>query len=1445
MTRTIKTNLIRILSIMVAVCCVFGFLTMPKTGAKANDVKTTLENYMWVEADALVNVTSEDKSGVRFTTKVYYEFASTNASGSNSLKGIYGSKAKFLFGMVIADQLYLDEQGQVAEREEITVDTPTAITIAYTKPENFDGRWTNQISDYTASISYREDKLRSDFINHDANAQPGEKTYFTNGEYNEEEFKALLTRVYAERLIARAYVQVTKEDGEVEYIYSTTSTVASVRDVANDKYVQNKDDAEWLKEYGWLATKYLSTATYKDAFVDVDGDNAGEIFATDLTDYTEFVLGQKALDASKITATEATTALSEEVLANMELGKTYTLACYDNNGNVLNLNLKPVTEVITTPGEFKSIFDLSAGIGNEYCVDRGSFYSCVVDGYFVLGNDLNMKDVKLDHNLVCAYDANTTVTAYGVGFYGTFDGNGYTISNLDVSRSVANFKMTQTGDFMILNKNASGVATSTTSSYYPTVAANHSCSHSSGTGVGVFASLGYGATIKNVAFTNAKSSNSSFLAMFTEGGATLDGNAEWGTFAGFEEVDASAYAIRYSKTASGVDISTTCTGGTDCLVHGETDCAATAGTKYVKCKGNIGCIHCQRMDTHDPVFYPVVLENSYYNVAIREGKIWNRLEVAYGNVATAKANAGIVYENLYIDINDQTSNFRGIFNSFGNAKTDAITTINNVVLNYSGANVTAANYGLLRGENKVYSGANTYKDIYFKDTAINNLVIITEKTANLINYNSLNYVASNLEGTNKIANVLQYTSLEAYKQAIANEETSVSGFNKYWNTSAGVPFWSAHYADTITFDVGGVVSDGTENFTIMADGTQQSVKVSAFDYFGKALEFETAESSDLGLATVDKTGLITFAEEIEASEATVTITLTIAGKVFTATATIQGGFEIVDASKVVTYSQDQGRFNFDGFEAEGVVFSNDTILEASVIYNGVTTNLTKQVIQVKDYGIVGGKNWTEVPGSVGASGTDSTGTGDDTMVNFNAFLGENVVKFAVNINEDGSYDPDLFTQKLVVKVNTGTEEAPVYKNYLFNNFKAYSAIITNVGQLAEVLSVKTTSTLNKGYYILANNIVATRGIYKVTHANPNSSKTMGFQGVFDGQGYYLNNGLAGSSYGLFDQIVSTAEMPTTIRNVSLTTYSGANSFVGFAKSLVTDTNETVTAADGANITVSKYPVEFYNVHYKPTTSTIHGLFYANPNYVNYKLRNVVVNFENLRGHQTYNNSNYFNSDTYGILLNTPEFQYTGGSQITAVEHFARASYTANPFENVVILANMPVVGYIGNDVASQGYSAKEPLDTYYMGYGANKIGKSGMKIARIAQANAANSPSNLANLVFDVLASQVTLANIEATPWAGAAAKNNGYTVTDPADSTASKQYTTAHEQAFFFKGVYQFYNLAEMKTAIELAESGDTSEESKVLNALVAEGMPFTFSAQKTTEGITGRYVQWIQGNN
>ena len=1438
MTKSIKNNLIRILTFIVAVTCAFSILTMPKTSARA-DVNTVGVDKFAMETATKLNVTSLEKSGIQFTAKGVYDwtYPSESMTTSSSIHNTFPKRKKVMFGIVIADKYYRDQNGDIQERTNITVETDNAITISYLDQARLGdgGYYTGGWMSYTGSITYREDKLKADFIAHDEAEllKPVEerKFYFTNGVYNGEEFADLMDKVYAEQLIARAYIKVTTAEDETVYVYSENSVSNSVRGVATDKYIENKDDESWMAQYGYIATKYLGTISTKSAYID---SQSNKIIGQDLRGYEEFTLNDVSLSVGEDIVIGETSTLSASVVEGLEEGQTYTLTAIDARGNVLFLNVTPATEVITTAEQFKSIFNLSTN-NTKFCKPVASFYTCTVDGYYVLGNDIDMTGVILDHNLVCVRDKNTASAAYGIGFYGTFDGNGYTISNLDLRRPSAGvYAPSQNGNFMIANRDESGVLTGTTSSYYLSVGANHNCSHDSGaTNAGLFGVLGYGTTIKNVALTNVNASTGSVIASIVEGAYTPDnGAATYNSFGGFEEVDSTGYAMRYSSA-------TTCTSAAGCPVHGD-DTASCDGGYYVKCSGAPYCILHQTHDTHEAVWFKATKIGSYYYVDFATDTIMLRKAV----MLTA-AQAKITYENLYIDINSDTTNFRGVFNNIGDTKVDKITTMNNIVINYNGATANSSNNAILRGYTMLNNKGGNNKA--FQDTAKNNVVVIADTASNLV---VGSFVASNLEGTNKVAGVLQYASLEEYADAIEAGTASKEGFGSYWETEkTQTPTWKNDFTK-VTFKVDGEIVGNSYDYTALALGEQKTLQVTAFDYQGEQItEFDVAKTTDELVATVNKSGLITVKGETNKAEASTIITLEANGKTFIATITLQGGFIIVEDVEV-TYSQDQGKFNFNGFAVDvdnddtndnSVVFNNDTILSATVINGDETTELTKQTIQVKDYGTVGGKSWTEVPGSVGASGTDSTGTGDDTTVAATAFLGENIVKFAVN-GEYGVYEPVLDTQQLMVTVQVGEE----VRTYVFNNLKAYSAIITNVGQLTEVLSVKTTSTLNKGYYILANNIIATRGIYKVTHATPNGAKTMGFQGVFDGQGYCLNNGLAGSNLGLFDQIVSTAEMPTTIRNVSLTTYAGANSFAGFAKSLVTDTNETVTAADGASITVSRYPVEFYNVHYKPTTSSVHGLFYANPNLVNYKLRNVVINFENLRGHQTYNNSNYFNSDTYGILLNTPEFQYTNGTEIVAVEHFARASYTANPFENVVILANMPVVGYIGNDVASQGYTNKEPLDTYYMGYGANKIGKSGMKIARIAQANAANSPSNLANLVFDVLASQTELSVLdEDIPWAGAAATNNEYTVTDPADSAVSKTYTTAHEQAFFFKGVYQFYNLAEMKTAIELAESGDTSDESNVLNALVAEGMPYKFSASKTTEGITGRYVQWIQGNN
>ena len=1429
MTKSIKNNLIRILTFIVAVTCAFSILTMPKTSAMADNATPALEHF-WMEDSAELNVTSLEKSGIRFTAGANINWARYTAQ-DYSLGKMYPDAKDYLFGIVIADKYYRDQNGDLQERTEVTAETPTAIKIGYIHKSQFESvnpatgqSWfTGGVTKYTASITYREDRLAADFIAHDMAVRAGEKEgncYFSNevasanyeGELFDEEFAELMDKVHAEKLMARAYVEITYEDGSKEYVYSENSITNSVRGIATDKYIENKDDESWMAQNGFIAEKYLGTISTKSAYLD---SQSNKIVGQDLRGYEEFILNDVLLSVGEDIIVNETSTLSASVVEGLEVGQTYTLTAIDSRGNVLFLNVTPATEVITTAEQFKSIFNLSTN--NERCVNRGSFYSCTVDGYYVLGNDIDMTGVTLDHNLVCAYDSSTTVSAFGVGFYGTFDGNGYTISNLNVARSVKNFKMTQSGDFMILNKDGSGVATGTTASYYPSIAANHSCGHSSGTGVGVFASLGYGATIKNVALTNVNASDSSVIAMFTEGGSTLDGGSEWGTFAGFEEVDAAGYAIRYSKTSSGVDISTTCTGGADCPVHGEADCTATQGTKFVKCKGTIGCVHCQTMEAHDPVFYPVVLENSYYNVAIREGNIYNRVEQSYGTLATAKANAGINYENLYIDINDQTTSFRGIFNSFGNAKVDAITTINNVVVNYNGANVTANNYGLLRGENKLAT-ATSYKDVNFGATAINNFVIVTDKTANLINYNG-NYVASNLEGTNKIAGILQYVSLEEYASAIEAGTASMEGFGSYWETEkTQTPTWKNDFTK-VTFKVDGEVVGNSFEYTALALGEQKTLQVTAYDYQGEQItEFDVAKTTDELVATVNKSGLITVKGETNKTEASTIITLEANGKTFIATITIQGGFILVNDVEVV-YDEYSSQFNFNGFAVDvdnddtndnSVVFNNDTILSATVIYGNETTTLEKTTVNYTDYGTINGKNWEEVPGYVGASSgnRDSNGTGDDTIKQRTGFVG-NVVKFAVN-GEYGNYTPVLYTQQLMVTVQVGEE----VKTYVFANLKAYSAIITNIAQMGDIFKITASDPLNYGYYVLANNIQPQRGggLYKYVHENL-SGVERGFQGVFDGQGYQINEGFhvnGSNEFGsLFGVIRSTSEMPSTIRNLSASQYSASTEYTLFARSIESDVYENVDAGN-TTIKVAKYPVEFKNIHIKPKTKVIHGVVRSDSGTVAYKFKNVLINFENLSTTNGQNNGNgSLLSGNTTMLVSNANPGYNETTHQPQMLGLARDAYYTNAYENVVAIMNFPVMSFIKSSTSTK-VDTRDPLDIYLTAYGWNRIDKAGVALSKYVYGVTDN--------VLAVLSSQATL-----TPFAGT--EENSYADATPYATQlttgtytgeSGTAYSTVMEQAFFFKGIWQYYSFSDAVAQYNNEASGEKA----MFDEMVATGV-------------------------
>lgn len=1427
MTKSIKNNLIRFLTFIVAVTCAFSILTMPKTSAMA-DVNTVGLDKFAMETATKLNVTSLEKSGIQFTAKGSYDwtYTSESATSSSSIINTFPKNKKVMFGIVIADKYYLDQNGDLQERTNITVDTDEAITISYLDQSRLDdgGYYTGGWTYYTASITYREDKLKADFIAHDmavrAGEKQGEKCYFSNevasanyeGELFDEEFADLMNKVYAEQLIARAYIKVTTAEDETVYVYSENSVSNSVRGIATDKYIENKDDESWMAQYGYIATKYLGTISTKSAYLD---SQSNKIIGQDLRGYEEFTLNDVSLSVGEDIVIGETSTLSASVVDGLEEGQTYTLTAIDARGNVLFLNVTPVTEIITTAEQFWSIFNLSTN-NERFFKMVGNAATCTIDGYYILGNDIDMTGWILDHNLICARDTVTAAVSFGVGFYGTFDGCGYEITNLDLRRVNTGLNtVSQSSSFAKnVKRDESGAITSAAASYHPSVTVNASCNHDDtayiggSRGAGLFGALGYGSTIKNVALTNVNASHSAVLAVMTEGASIFDdAKDKYVGFAGWSEVDASGYAWRYNSA-------TTCTATAGCPVHGENIENCDAGY-YIQCSGNRFCVIHQEGKDHTQEWIKVYKIGSYYYANFECTTLFVRKET------TLTANqAKITYENLYIDINEDTTNLRGVFNMLGASKTDKNTTMNNIVINYNGADASLKSTGILRGHNLV-STVGGYGTA-FEQTTKNNIVVISKNPANLIRFNDVIHVASNVEkeGATKIENVLQYSSVEEYAAAIEAGTASMEGFGSYWETKkTPTPVWKNEYVKAISFKVNGEEVGDSFNYTAFALGEQKTIQVDAYDYFGaKYTEFESATTTDAEVATVNKSGLITVAGSSSKDEATAIITLVIDGRTFIATITIQGGFITVNDVEVV-YDEYSSQFNFKGFGVDvdnddtndnSVVFNNDTILSASVIYGDETTTLEKTTVNYTDYGTINGKNWEEIPGYVGASSgnRDNNGKSDDTVMQRTGFVG-NVVKFAVNVEENGDYTPVLYTQKLLVKVQVGEE----VKTYLFNNLKAYSAIITNIAQMGDIFKITASDPLNYGYYVLANHIKPQRGsgLYKYVHESLTTTEK-GFQGVFDGQGYQIDQGFhvnVKDEFGtLFGVIRSTSEMPTTIRNLSASQYSGSTEYTLFARSIESDVYENVDAG-GTTIKVAKYPVEFKNIHIKPQTNAIYGVVRAEAGTVAYKFKNVLINFEHLKTASGQNNgsANLLSGNTTMLVSNaSPGYdQTTHQPQMLGL---ARDAYYTNAYENVVAIMKFPVMSFIKSTTSTK-VDDRDPLDIYLTAYGWNRIEKAGVALSKYVYGVTDN--------VLAVLSSQATL-----SPFTGT--EENNYADATPYATTlttgtytgeSGTAYSTVMEQAFFFKGIWQYYTFDAAVAQYENEASGEKA----MFDEMVATG--------------------------
>lgn len=103
---------------------------------------------------------------------------------------------------------------------------------------------------------------------------------------------------------------------------------------------------------------------------------------------------------------------------------------YQISGNV-------VTKIIRTAEEFQEIFMTKAWVqSGGWTTDTASTY---YDGHYVLGNDIEFKNPTYNDSKYLAYDVSGNGgIPENAGFNGTFDGRGYTVSNIYLYSHVSN-----------------------------------------------------------------------------------------------------------------------------------------------------------------------------------------------------------------------------------------------------------------------------------------------------------------------------------------------------------------------------------------------------------------------------------------------------------------------------------------------------------------------------------------------------------------------------------------------------------------------------------------------------------------------------------------------------------------------------------------------------------------------------------------------------------------------------------------------------------------------------------------------------------------------------------------------------------------------------------------------------------------------------------------------
>ncbi len=376
--------LTKILSLIVAVTAMCGLLTLPKTSVQANEF-----TFGAVAGASVKYGDTLEETGLRYTIEVDKTFYKDLGNG-------------VVFGALISTKNYansLQDGLVVSEGDENIADVRFIDDVT-----KFD---TQQPADYPnyvyyASITYTfNDEWKAEAIEKYKPEMPNAS--------DEEIFEIAKLEALSTYLVCRPYF--VRANGEIEY--ANLSDARSMVKVANGAHI----DGDPIDEY--FVGKYLSTLVESESEVYVEKD--GTVIG--LSDADRTALTGASITADGI-AEDIEFAIDNDVITNAETflagkeeGSYYYVTAFKGY-EVYRIKYMYVTKAIDEAS------DLAVFVLNPQTAEHR------LEGYYALAKDIDATGYK--HGTHTFTSGGTTYSgSKDLGFSGTFDGNGHTISNFD------------------------------------------------------------------------------------------------------------------------------------------------------------------------------------------------------------------------------------------------------------------------------------------------------------------------------------------------------------------------------------------------------------------------------------------------------------------------------------------------------------------------------------------------------------------------------------------------------------------------------------------------------------------------------------------------------------------------------------------------------------------------------------------------------------------------------------------------------------------------------------------------------------------------------------------------------------------------------------------------------------------------------------------------------